>query len=155
MTEDGNLNEKEKREYSGIIQSNSAELIQLVNNVLDLSRLEANMMKFQLQNCNVQEWCNELPYLVQMRSEGYIHLELQADVNNAIIYTDVSRFTQIISSMLLYPVECKKPRRIGMQLVYNRKKQEINSRIDNSPLADSAFASQKEAILQKINLLFF
>ena len=30
MTEDGNLNEKEKREYSGIIQSNSAELIQLV-----------------------------------------------------------------------------------------------------------------------------
>lgn len=61
MTEDGNLNEKEKREYSGIIQSNSAELIQLVNNVLDLSRLEANMMKFQLQNCNVQEWCNELP----------------------------------------------------------------------------------------------
>lgn len=44
---------------------------------------------------------------VQMRSEGYIHLELQADVDNAIIYTDVSRFTQIISSMLLYPVECK------------------------------------------------
>ncbi len=155
MTEDGNLNEKEKREYSGIIQSNSAELIQLVNNVLDLSRLEANMMKFQLQNCNVQEWCNELPYLVQMRSEGYIHLELQADVDNAIIYTDVSRFTQIISSMLLYPVECKKPRRIGMQLVYNQEKQEINFRIDNSPLADSAFASQKEAILQKINLLFF
>ncbi len=118
-------------------------------------QMEANMMKFQLQNCNVQEWCNELPYLVQMRSEGYIHLELQADVDNAIIYTDVSRFTQIISSMLLYPVECKKPRRIGMQLVYNQEKQEINFRIDNSPLADSAFASQKEAILQKINLLFF
>lgn len=151
MTEDGNLNEKEKREYSGIIQSNSAELIQLVNNVLDLSRLEANMMKFQLQNCNVQEWCNELSYLVQLRSEGYIHLELQADVDNAIIHTDVSRFTQIISSMLLYPVECKK----GMQLVYNQEKQEINSRIDNSPLVDSAFASQKEAILQRISLLFF
>lgn len=155
MTEDGNLNEKEKREYSGIIQSNSAELIQLVNNVLDLSRLEANMMKFQLQNCNVQEWCNELPYLVQMRSEGYIHLELQANVDNAIIHTDVSRFTQIISSMLLYPIECKKPRRIGMQLVYNQEKQEINSRIDNSPLVDLAFASQKEAILQRISLLFF
>ena len=155
MTEDGNLNEKEKREYSGIIQSNSAELIQLVNNVLDLSRLEANMMKFQLQNCNVQEWCNELPYLVQMRSEGYIHLELQANVDNAIIHTDVSRFTQIISSMLLYPIECKNPRRIVMQLVYNQEKQEINSRIDNSPLVDLAFASQKEAILQRISLLFF
>ena len=90
-----------------------------------------------------------------MRSEGYIHLELQANVDNAIIHTDVSRFTQIISSMLLYPIECKKPRRIGMQLVYNQEKQEINSRIDNSPLVDLAFASQKEAILQRISLLFF
>lgn len=155
MTEDENLNEKEKTEYSSIIQSNSAELIQLVNNVLDLSRLEANMMKFQLQNCNVQEWCNELPYLVQMRSEGYIHLELQADAGNAIIHTDISRFTQTTSSMLLYPVECKETRRISMQLVYNQETQEISSRIENSPLVDSAFASQKEAILQRINLLFF
>ena len=57
--------------------------------------------------------------------------------------------------MLLYPVECKKPRRIGMQLVYNQEKQEINFRIDNSPLVDLAFASQKEAILQRISLLFF
>ena len=66
-------------------------------------------------------------------------------MDNAIIHTDVSRFTQIISSMLLYPIECKKPRSIGMQLVYNQEKQEINSRIDNSPLVDLAFASQKEA----------
>ena len=75
MTEDVYLSEDEKREYSGIIQSNSAELIRRVNDVLDLSSLEANMTKFQLQNCNVHEWCNELPCLVQMRSEGSIHLE--------------------------------------------------------------------------------
>jgi len=103
MTEDVNLSEDEKREYSGIIQSNSAELIRLVNNVLDLSRLEANMMKFQLQNCNVQEWCNELPCLVQMRSEGSIHLELVADTGNAIIHTDVSRLTQLVSRHAAIP----------------------------------------------------
>lgn len=53
ITDDTGLERRGKREYSGIIQNNAAELIQLVNNVLDLSRLEANMMKFQLQDCNV------------------------------------------------------------------------------------------------------
>lgn len=154
MTENVNLSEDEKREYSGIIQSNSAELIRLVNNVLDLSRLEANMMKFQLQNCNVQEWCNELPCLVQMRSEGSIHLELVADTGNAIIHTDVSRLTQLVSGMLLYPVECKRTRIVGMQLTYNPETQAINCRIENSPLTDPAFSSQKESISHRINLLF-
>ena len=75
ITDDTGLSEEEKREYSGIIQNNAAELIQLVNNVLDLSRLEANMMKFQLQDCNVQEWCSELACLIQMRSEiGRAHV---------------------------------------------------------------------------------
>lgn len=145
MTEDTGLNEEEKREYSGIIQNNSTELIQLVNNVLDLSRLEANMMKFQLQNYNVQEWCNELPCLIQMQSEGRIFLELQADAGDAIIHTDVSRFTQMIFNMLLYPVECQETRKVRMQLNYQPENQEISCRIENSPLADPAFASQKTA----------
>ena len=49
LSTDNELDEEERKEYSGIIQTNSGELIQLVNDVLDLSRLEANMMKFQLQ----------------------------------------------------------------------------------------------------------
>ena len=59
LSTDNELDEEERKEYSGIIQTNSGELIQLVNDVLDLSRLEANMMKFQLQDCNVKEWCND------------------------------------------------------------------------------------------------
>ena len=42
-------------EYSEIIQANSTDLIQLVNDVLDLSRLEAKMMKFQIQDCEMRE----------------------------------------------------------------------------------------------------
>ena len=82
LSTDNELDEEERKEYSGIIQTNSGELIQLVNDVLDLSRLEANMMKFQLQDCNVKEWCNELGCLIQMRSEGRILLELQVEVGD-------------------------------------------------------------------------
>lgn len=155
MTENAELSEIERKEYSSIIQSNSTELIQLVNDVLDLSRLEANMMKFQLQDCNVQEWCNDLSYMVQMRSEEGINLQLQTKVGNAIIHTDVNRLTQVVSSMLLYSTVCKESREVKMSVIYHPEKREVSFMVENSPLADPLFASQKIAVRQKINQLFF
>lgn len=155
LSTDNELDEEERKEYSGIIQANSGELIQLVNDVLDLSRLEANMMKFQLQDCNVKEWCNELGCLIQMRSEGRILLELQVEVGDVCIHTDVNRLTQIVTSMLLYPNECKETRKVSMFLVNHPDKHIIACRIENSPIADPRFASQKVSVQQKINQLFF
>lgn len=155
LSTDNELDEEERKEYSGIIQVNSGELIQLVNDVLDLSRLEANMMKFQLQDCNVKEWCNELGCLIQMRSEGRILLELQVEVGDVRIHTDVNRLTQIVTSMLLYPNECKETRKVSMFLVNHPDKHIIACRIENSPIADPRFASQKVSVQQKINQLFF
>ena len=155
LSTDNELDEEERKEYSGIIQTNSGELIQLVNDVLDLSRLEANMMKFQLQDCNVKEWCNELGCLIQMRSEGRILLELQVEVGDVRIHTDVNRLTQIVTSMLLYPNDCKETRKVSMFLVNHPDKHIIACRIENSPIADPRFASQKVSVQQKINQLFF
>lgn len=155
LSTDNELDEEERKEYSGIIQANSGELIQLVNDVLDLSRLEANMMKFQLQDCNVKEWCNELGCLIQMRSEGRILLELQVEIGDVRIHTDVNRLTQIVTSMLLYPNECKETRKVSMFLVNHPDKHIIACRIENSPIADPRFASQKVSVQQKINQLFF
>ena len=155
LSTDNELDEEERKEYSDIIQANSSELIQLVNDVLDLSRLEANMMKFQLQDCNVKEWCNELGYLIQMRSEGRILLELQIEVGDVRIHTDVKRLTQIVASVLLYPDGSKESRKIRMILVNRQDKHIITCRIENSPLTDPKFASPKVSVQQKINQLFF
>lgn len=155
LSTDTKLSDQERKEYSGIIQSNSSKLIQLVNDVLDLSRLEANMMKFQLQDCRVQEWCGELTYMVQMRSEGSINLQLHAEVGDATIHTDINRFTQTVLNMLLYPTICTTAREIKMEITRHPDKQEIACRIENSPLADPAFHSQKTSIQQSINQLFF
>lgn len=155
LSTDTDLNEEERNEYSSIIQSNSTELIQLVNDVLDLSRLEANMMKFQLQDCNVEEWYNDLSCMVQMRSEGTIQLKLEAETGNACIHTDVNRLTQIVAGMLLYPDNCKEVREVKMHLLYQPEKGIIACRIENSPIADPHFASQKISVRQKISQLFF
>lgn len=149
------LSEEERKEYSAIIQDSSAELIELVNDILDLSRLEAGMTKFQMQAYDVQEWSRELLYMTQMHSEGHIHLQLQAETEDVRIHTDVNRFTQIVSRMLLYPNHCKEDREVKMSLIYQAKENKIVCRIENSPSVDPDFASQKVAIRQNISLLFF
>lgn len=155
LSTDTDLSEEERNDYSGIIQSNSTELIQLVNDVLDLSRLEAKMMKFQLQDCNVEEWSNDLSCMAQMHSEGNIQLILNAKVSEANIHTDLSRLTQIVLSTLVYPSDCKERREVKMTLLYQPEKNIITGEIENSPLADPKFASQKVSVRQKINQLFF
>ena len=154
MTNDKDLSDEEKKEYSAIIQKNSNELIRLVNDVLDLSRLEANMMKFQLQDCPVQEWCNDLGYMAQMHGE-VISLQLHAEAGDAVIHTDVNRLTQIVSNLLLPPDESTEKREVKMEVTYEPEARLISCRIENSPLADTRFASQKVTIRQEITRLFF
>lgn len=154
-TETG-LDEIERHEYSSIIQANSKELIQLVNDVLDLSRLEANMMKFQLQDYSVEEWCSELSCMIGMRSEGQINLKLHAQVEGVRIHTDINRLTQIVINMLLCPNECKEVREVVMTLTYDVDRNELSGRVENSPLVAPEFSAlQKVSVQQKINQLFF
>ena len=104
LSTDMGLDDKEKLEYSEIIQANSTDLIQLVNDVLDLSRLEAKMMKFQIQDCEVREICNDLIYMARRDSNGHIHAELESDVEHQMLRMDDNRFNQAVLSMLIYPV---------------------------------------------------
>ncbi len=93
--------------------------------------------------------------IIAEESEGRILLELQVEVGDVRIHTDVNRLTQIVTSMLLYPNDCKETRKVSMFLVNHPDKHIIACRIENSPIADSRFASQKVSVQQKINQLFF
>ena len=90
-------------------------------------------------------------FSIQMRSEGHILLKLQVEVGDARIHTDVNRLTQIVTSMLLYPNDCKETRKVSMFLVNHPDKHIIACRIENSPIADPRFASQKVSVQQKIS----
>ena len=155
LSTDMGLDDKEKLEYSEIIQANSTDLIQLVNDVLDLSRLEAKMMKFQILDCEMREICNDLIYMARRDSNGHIHAELESDVEHQMLRMDANRFNQAVLSMLIYPVPNDTDREVKMQLSKDEENQLLIFRITNSPLVDSAFASQQVSIRLKINQLLF
>lgn len=155
LSTESELDEKEKQEYSEIIQANSTELIQLVNDVLDLSRLEARMMKFQIQDCEVREMCNDLVCMAKINSNGHIRAELESDVENQMFRMDANRFNQAVLALLTYPVPDDTDRDVKIHLNRDERNKLLVFQIINSPLTDPAYASQQVSIRLKINQLLF
>ena len=88
MVTDTNISEENRREYSGIIQENTEKLMLLVNNVLDLSRLEADMMKYQLTDYDIVQLCHDVIDSVQMQNPT-LHVTFQSNVKECIIQTEM------------------------------------------------------------------
>ena len=146
------MNDEVRQEYSNIIYRSSEYLLKLVNDVLDLSRLEAKMMKFQLQVYEVVALCHEACYMANMRNDkSGIKVLFSTDIEPQNITTDTSRLVQALLSTLTYPQEYEEERII--QFILSREGEELRFRISNSPLADPAFTSQETYIRNDINLL--
>lgn len=150
---EANLDETTRQEYSNIIHQSSEKLMRLVNDVLDLSRLEAHMMKFQIQVYDAIALCNEVCYMARTRNEKTgINVEFSTNIDPQLIRTDTARLTQIFLSTLTYPLEHYQERTILFSLSQND--QTLCFKISNSPLADPDFDSQETSIRHEINQMF-
>lgn len=147
-----NIDEKTREEYSAIIHQSSERLMRLVNDVLDLSRLEAKMMKFQIQDYDAVSLCNEVCYMARMNNEKTgIQIRFTPEVESLSLRTDTTRLGYALLSTLAYPHEHEEERIIRFTL--SRKGEMLYFRILNSPLADEAFTSQETGIRHEINQL--
>ncbi|WP_455586546.1 sensor histidine kinase [Bacteroides sp.] len=140
------------KEYSEIVQTNSAELIQLVNDVLDLSRLEADRTKWQMQDYDMIQLCTDIVNMAQMQ-DGNIQVEFHTEIKSQPIQVDVSRFTQMLHSTLIYSESCEEKRTVSLFLNRDEDKGELIFRIENSPLADPKLQTQKVEVRHSINRL--
>ena len=148
-----NINKETRQEYANIIHQSSEKLMKLVNDVLDLSRLEAQMMKFQVQDYDAIELCKEVCYMARVQNEQTgINVDFSTEIDSPIIiHTDTRRLTQALLSALVYPQEHRQERNI--RFILNREGDVLHFQISNSPLADPAFVSQETIIRHDINLL--
>lgn len=109
LANEPNIEEDKRKEYAEIIQTSSQELMILVNDVLDLSRLEARMMKFQVYEYDMVALCNEALYMARMKEDqAGINILFHTDIESHTIQIDTARITQSILSTLTYSSHAKK-----------------------------------------------
>lgn len=154
MTADpSSMGVSEWKEYSEIVQTNSTELIQLVNDVLDLSRLEAGRTKWQIQDYEIISLCSDVISMACMKCENRIQIDFHTNIESQIFQVDIARFTQLILSTLIYSDSYKEKRDVSLFLQCDSQKELFIFRVVNSPLADPAMQTQKVEVRHNINRL--
>ena len=84
-----------------MIKQSTDKLLTLINNVLDLSRLESGMMVFHKSHYDIQQLCNEAKMMAEMKNGRNIRLQLNLPQDNLQIYTDERWFIRVLTSLLL------------------------------------------------------
>lgn len=91
---------EEKLEYMGIIQKNSDLLLQLINDILDLSRIESGKAEMYLAPVNLSDLLVEVEKVHLLKIGEGIKLEVNISDENLEIQTDGNRITQVLFNFM-------------------------------------------------------
>ena len=91
---------KELKEYADIVQTNSNLLLQLISDVLDISRLESGKLQFNYEWCELVNHCQNMITLTNRNKTMDVNIKLQMPKEPYMLYTDPLRLQQIIINLL-------------------------------------------------------
>ncbi|OGI21738.1 MAG: hypothetical protein A2287_05710 [Candidatus Melainabacteria bacterium RIFOXYA12_FULL_32_12] len=97
----GRLTEKQEK-YVSIISKNATNLLALLNNVLDLSKIEAGKMEFNFKNFDVVQVINSVTEVISHFAADK-KLEFTVDLSDVIkrsIYSDENMLRQVLLNVL-------------------------------------------------------
>ncbi|MCD8485575.1 MAG: ATP-binding protein [Desertifilum sp.] len=125
----GSLNSKQ-RDYLERINGSGKHLLELINDILDLSRIEANRLELEPQLVFIQEICESIVGLLQERagSQG-IALEIEIDPTLEYMVTDPKRLRQILLNLLSNAVKFTPNGSVGLKVYRSSEGQ--NPRVAN------------------------
>ena len=92
--------ECEREEYLDIVKANSNLLLHLINDILDLSRIESGKMEFIDENIQMDELCEELRQMHQMRIKNDVKIIFERPAASLTIVSDSHRLRQLYSNLI-------------------------------------------------------
>ncbi len=91
----------ERRMYYQIVEANNERLLSLINEILDLSKIEANMVEFIMGPVRLQTLFEEVYQAHLLRCPEEVALVNDADPDHdVVIHTDKNRLFQVISNLI-------------------------------------------------------
>lgn len=120
----GDSTEDEQQSYYQIIKTNSDLLLRLINDILDLSRLEANRVTLTWEECDVVQLCSQVVASVSFsRQSSDNHFLFSTSFETFRMVTDVQRMQQVIINLLSNADKFTKGGKITLDFSVNEEKQ--------------------------------
>lgn len=145
------LTDEERQEFGEIIHSNTDKLMFLVNSVLDLSRLEAGMTKWQMSDYDLIQLCHDAIGNARIQNPQ-LHITFDCATEQCPIHTDTSRMMQLFVSLLAGTVTLPKEER-EIDFTLRLQGAMAEGTIKGSPLADVRNCNQETDLRHSINRL--
>ena len=97
---------EEKQEYATIIENNNELLLQLINDILDISKIEAGTLEFNYTDFNLNNMMHELEHMFRLRVEGRpIEVSCEISLPFCHIHSEKNRLMQVLTNMLVNAVK--------------------------------------------------
>ena len=90
----------ERMKYMEIIESNNNRLMALINDILDLSRVEAGELSIKRVMTDLSELCHSLQNIFKFRCPDSVKLEWKKPLMSVTFNTDANRLTQVFSNLI-------------------------------------------------------
>jgi len=120
----GGSTEEEQQSYYQIIKTNSDLLLRLINDILDLSRLEANRVTLTWEECDVVQLCSQVVASVGFsRQSSDNQFLFSTSFESFRMVTDVQRMQQVMINLLSNANKFTKQGKITLNLSVNEETQ--------------------------------
>jgi CheY-like chemotaxis protein len=106
LLKDKGYSEAEKTEFVDLIVANSNSFLELIDDILDISKIESNQLKINIKECEVYPLLNELYHRyteeIKSREKSFLDFRLSVNLkdNSLSIESDALRLKQVLSKLL-------------------------------------------------------
>jgi|GEM_PF-1315552 len=99
------LKEEDKNEYLGIIEKNGKQLLNLMNDIIDIAKIEAGEMTLHRKRFDLNRFLSDIYQTLRRQYEDklqHIELKLYRDTDQKVrLYSDPGRLNQVLTNLLV------------------------------------------------------
>ncbi len=116
-----------QRESFRVVEASGQHLLELINDILDLSKLQAGKMRLKIESVAVEPLCAEVIDLVrQLAEQKRLQISVQRDQRVGAIQADRLRLKQILVNLLSNAVKfTPEGGAIGVEIIGNPEREQV------------------------------
>lgn len=93
-------NPEEREQYMAIVEENNELLLQLISDILDLSKIEAGTFDFVKQELDVNQLCEDMVRTMKLKAKPGVEVVFDHRLPECIIVSDRNRLNQVIVNFM-------------------------------------------------------
>ena len=149
--EDVELSSSERNDFLKLINTNSDLLLKLINDILDLSRIESGRMEFSFSECNLSDLMNNVYQTHRLLMPEGVELKIEKPEEAVMLNTDKHRLTQVITNFINNASKFTRSGYIKIGYSYNPKRLAVDIFVEDTGIGIPK--EKQKAVFERFNKL--